>query len=86
MRNESVPKQIVDALLNLNGDLVIDLIARALDQKVDLVAVLNDGLTAGLRKLGEGFENGKFYLPELMWGAQVVQQCMKKLQPHIKFL
>ena len=59
MRYKSLPEQIVDALLNLDGDSVVELIARALDQNTHLDSVLTDGLTAGLRKLGEGFENGK---------------------------
>jgi len=84
MRPKSLPEQLVESILNLDGDSVTKLITSAIDQKVDLTAVLNDGLTTGLRKLGEGLECGDVYIPELMWGAQIVQQSMERLEPFIR--
>ncbi len=83
MIQKSLPEQIFDAITNLDGDLITELISRALDQNIDMNIVLTEGLTAGLRKLGEGFEKGEVFIPELMWGAQIVQQNMEKLEAHI---
>jgi 5-methyltetrahydrofolate--homocysteine methyltransferase len=48
-----------------------------------LAAVLNDGLTVGLCYLGQGFEQGKVFIPELMMGARIVQESLEELEPHI---
>ena len=67
MIQKSLPEQIFDAITNLDGDLITALISRALEQNIDMNIVLTEGLTAGLRKLGEGFEKGEVFIPELMW-------------------
>jgi len=82
--HQALIEQIVASILNLDGDTVNELVQKALDQKADLTTLINDGLTVGLRKLGERFENGQVFIPELMWGAEMVQQNLKALEPYIE--
>ncbi len=84
MNEKILTEQIVASILNFDDATVAELIEQALDQNVDPTTVLNDGLTAGLRKLGKMFENNQAFIPELMWGVRIVQQSMKTLEPHIK--
>jgi methanogenic corrinoid protein MtbC1 len=58
---QALIEQIVEAVLDLDGDAVGRLIGEAFEQDVDLTTVLNDGLTRGLCKLGGGFEKGHVY-------------------------
>lgn len=83
--NQSVlVERIVESVLSLDGDAVTGLIRSAVEQNLDLAAVLNSGLTEGLCKLGEGFERGEVFIPELMIGAEIVQSSMEELEPHIE--
>ena len=42
---------------------------QAIDEKLDLVQVINDGFTAGIQEVGELFEAKKLYLPDIMAAA-----------------
>lgn len=83
MNEKILAQQIVESILNFEGDTVAELIEQALNQDIDLTTVLNDGLTAGLRKLGERFGKGEAFIPELMWGVEIVQRNMEVLEPHL---
>ncbi len=84
MNEKILTEQIVESILNFEEDTVTELIKQALNQDVDLAIVLNDGLTAGLQKLGERFEKGEVFIPELMVGGKIVQQNIKVLESYIK--
>jgi corrinoid protein of di/trimethylamine methyltransferase len=84
MNQKALIEHVVKAILSLDENKVNELIQKAFDEKVDLTTLVNDGITVSLRKLGDRFEDGKVFLPELMKGAMIVQHNMKFLEPHIK--
>ncbi|MFX1595347.1 MAG: B12-binding domain-containing protein, partial [Promethearchaeota archaeon] len=46
--------------------------------------VIEKGYAAGIRQVGELWEEGEFFLPELMRGAQIMQNCLDILIPHLQ--
>ena len=84
MDQKELINQTADAVFKLDRDEADHLVEKAMSLKIDLTALINEGLTKGLRILGEKFENGKAFLPELMLGAAIVQSNMKKVEPLIK--
>lgn len=82
--NEAVLiERVVESVHGLDGDALSGLIRNAVDDGHDLAAVLNSGLTVGLRSLGQGFERGEVFIPELMMGARIVQESLEELEPHL---
>jgi 5-methyltetrahydrofolate--homocysteine methyltransferase len=82
--NEAVLiERVVESISRLDGHALSDLIRKAIDEGHDLTAVLNSGLTVGLRNLGQGFERGEVFIPELMMGARIVQESLEVLEPHL---
>lgn len=82
--NQSVLiERIVESIYRLDGGALFSLIRTAIEEGQDLAAVLNSGLTVGLYHLGQGFERGEVFIPELMMGARIVQEALEELQPHI---
>lgn len=77
-------KTLVESIQCLDESQVNGSVKMAIDQGVAITRLINEGLTAGLRKLGERFERGEVFLPELMKGAKIVQQNMKELETHIE--
>jgi methanogenic corrinoid protein MtbC1 len=84
MDQTALIEQTADAVINLDRSKADDLVDLALAIKADLSALINEGLTKGLRTLGEQFENEKVFLPELMLGSEIVQNNMKKIEPLIQ--
>ncbi|RLG23186.1 cobalamin-binding protein [Methanosarcinales archaeon] len=83
MSTEDLLDQINKGILELNSNKVKALIREAIGQGIDVISLINDGLTAGLRKLGERFERGEAFLPELLKGAQIVQSSVSELEVNI---
>ncbi|KPK70277.1 hypothetical protein AMJ71_02005 [candidate division TA06 bacterium SM1_40] len=78
-----VIEEIVDSILSVQGERTLELVQKALDQGVDPMTVVNDGLTFGLRQLGERYERGEAYIPHLMIAGDAVGRAMKILEVHL---
>lgn len=63
--------------------------ARALAEQavaggLDLLEVIEKGYIPGLRKVGELWEKGEYFLPELISSAEGMKAAMSVLQPELK--
>jgi corrinoid protein of di/trimethylamine methyltransferase len=52
----------------------------ALNAKVDPIDAIENGLAKGLRGMGEGFERGEVFVPELLMGAEAMKAGMEVLK------
>ena len=53
----------------------------ALDQGLDPLECVNQGLTKGIQKVGELFASGEYFLPELIIGAEAMKKALAVLEP-----
>jgi corrinoid protein of di/trimethylamine methyltransferase len=67
----------------LDGDpaLVRGLTDQALEQGLAPLAIVEEGLTEGIRLVGEGFQSGSHFLPDLVRGAQSMESALEILEP-----
>ena len=84
LTEDEIFKNIVDSIVNLEEDKAVELANEALKKKMNLLEVVEKGFAAGIRKVGELWEEGEFFLPELMRGAQIMQKCLDILIPHLQ--
>ncbi len=84
MSQEQVFKTIIDSIINLDEEKAIELASKAIKENLNLVDVIEKGYAAGIRRVGELWEEGEFFLPELMRGAQIMQNCLDLIIPHLK--
>jgi trimethylamine corrinoid protein len=56
----------------------------ALDQGVDLLECIEKGYGAGIREVGDLWEEGEYFLPELVQGADAMKAAMEVIQPALK--
>jgi methanogenic corrinoid protein MtbC1 len=50
----------------------------------DIVAAIERGFAAGIRKVGDLWEEGEYFLPELVQGAEAMKAAMGVLQPALR--
>jgi len=84
MSNEKLLNEISDAIINLDKEKALLLAHRAVSEKMDLLEVVEKGFGDGIRKIGDLWDEGEIFLPELMLGGNIMQEAMKILMPHIK--
>lgn len=61
-----------------------ELVREALDAGVSALSILNDGLIAGTDEVGQRFETGEFFLPELMLTGRALKAAMAVLTPVLQ--
>jgi len=53
----------------------------AADSDADLLQAIEQGFAAGIRQVGELWEEGEYFLPELVQGAEAMKAAMSVLNP-----
>jgi len=59
----------------------LELTMQALAEQITLETLINQGLIAAMSEVGKLFEDGKFYIPEMLISARAMQSCMDILKP-----
>jgi len=60
---------------------VKELTQQAVEQEIDVNEIINKGLLPGMKVVGEKFETGEFFLPDLLIAAKALQAGMGVLKP-----
>lgn len=55
----------------------------AIDQKADLVDLIQNGFTAGIQQVGDLYEQKKIFLPHIMAAANAMNAGVDILTPHL---
>ena len=73
--------QLAQAVIDGEVDDATKLAQDALDQNLDPLTCINEGLTRGIDQVGELFASGEYYLPELILGAEAMKSALAILEP-----
>jgi corrinoid protein of di/trimethylamine methyltransferase len=82
-RNE-ILALMAEAVVEGNRDKAASLARRALADRLDLHLVIENGYVAGIQKVGELWEKGEYFLPELMASAEAMKAAMTLLRPGLE--
>jgi 5-methyltetrahydrofolate--homocysteine methyltransferase len=76
-------KDIQEALLSGKKEEVEKLVAQALASHVPTAQILNEGLIAGMERLGIMFKNNEVFIPEVLVAARAMNAGLAKLEPFL---
>jgi len=76
-------KEIYEGVLNFNGEGVKSMVAKEIEAGTDVDIILNEGLIGAMDEVGARFSAGEFFVPEMLMAAQVMQQGLEVLKPHL---
>ena len=62
---------------------VIELVEEALAKNLDVKQIINEGLTSGMSMVGQKFEAGEYFIPDMLASAEAVGAAMEMLEPHL---
>jgi corrinoid protein of di/trimethylamine methyltransferase len=83
MSNELVP-QITASLVEGKPDETVNLTRQALAAGLEPLTIIDEGLTVGMNIVGEKFQTGEFFLPNLVIAASGMNQAMEILKPELE--
>jgi corrinoid protein of di/trimethylamine methyltransferase len=79
--SEEMYQKLAQAVIDGEPEEAEQLARQALEQQLDPLTCINEGLTKGIRKVGELFANGEYFLPELIIGAEAMKRALAVLEP-----
>jgi 5-methyltetrahydrofolate--homocysteine methyltransferase len=79
---EIIP-EIFESILDGNQKATMEKVQQALDQGVDPAAILNEGMIAGMAEVGRLFEEGEYFVPEMLISARAMQSGLSILKPKL---
>ena len=82
--NSSLYAQMKQAVLDGNEDEAARLARQALDDGVLPLEAIDQGFVAGIREAGKLWEEGEYFLPELVTSAQAMKAAMALMQPALE--
>ena len=63
--------------------LVPGLVQEALDEGIDPVVILNEGMINAMGVVGEKFKNNEIFVPEMLVAARAMKKGVEVLKPHL---
>ena len=78
------PTKIKDSVIAGEVDEVRDLVQKAVDEGQEIKKILREGLIAGINIVGEKYDSGEFFLPEMVIAASAMKEGLKVLNPLLK--
>lgn len=84
MSKKQFMENIVKLIINGDQDKIQESARDALKANIDPLEVVELGLSKGMAIVGESFEQGESYLPELLMAAATFKAAMEILMPEIE--
>jgi len=78
-----IVKEIYDSVVDGQSALVQQKVTQALEAGENPAVILNDGMIAAMAEVGQRFEAGDFFVPEMLIAARAMQSGMALLKPHL---
>ncbi len=57
---------------------------KAVEVGIDPLRAIEDGLAQGIREVGDKFDKGEIFLPELVMAAEAMKSALEVLEPKLK--
>jgi 5-methyltetrahydrofolate--homocysteine methyltransferase len=80
---EDIIKEIYTCILEGDNKTIGGKVQAALDSGIETSTVLNKGMVAAMAEVGRLFEEGEYYVPEMLISARAMQTGLGVLKPHM---
>jgi 5-methyltetrahydrofolate--homocysteine methyltransferase len=80
---EEILNQISDAILNGENKIIPGRVQAALDEGIEPGRILTDGMISAMEKVGKLFEEGEYFVPEMLISARAMQAGLAVLKPRL---
>jgi len=83
-KEDEILGKLRDAIVNLDIEGVQKACREAVDAGILAYKAVTDGMAKGMEIVGEKYENGEYFLAELIMAGETMKEGMKVLEPYLK--
>lgn len=84
MEKEKLYQLIAENVVEMEDEAVEELCQQALDEGYDAAETINKGLIPGMDRVGVLYEEGEYFLPEVLTASYALNAGLDILRPHIR--
>ena len=81
---QSIFDELAEAVVKMDEDKAVATAHKAIAQGVDPYQAITEGLSVGMRKVGELYDNGTYFVPEILICSDAMNAGIAVLKPHIR--
>ncbi|MBP3758531.1 MAG: corrinoid protein [Firmicutes bacterium] len=80
MAKEAIYEKAKDSIIEADEDMAMEALQEAEEEGLDLVELLTQGYSAGMKELGDQFGMGEIFLPELIFATEVMKTVSEEIE------
>lgn len=84
LSKEAALEKLKEAVIQFDINNIRQLAEQAVDQRVSPYEAVMVGMAKGMEVVGRKYQDGEYFLPELLMAAETFKEGMKILGPHLK--
>jgi methanogenic corrinoid protein MtbC1 len=84
MAKEEILGSLKDAIVRFDIDNIRTLVENALKQGISAYEGVINGMAKGMEVVGQKYQAGEYFLPELLMAGETFKEGMKVFGPHLK--
>ena len=81
---EELMNRLKECLIDLDKECVLDAVKKLLERNVGATEIVFGPMSKAMEKIGRLYEEGEYFIAELMEAAEIFKEAMKILEPLIK--
>jgi len=82
-KQSAILKDLANSVIALDEDQAVTSSKEALDAKIEAYSAISNGLAKGMEVMGEKYEKGTCFVPELLIASDAMYAGMDILKPHL---
>ncbi|RLI45893.1 cobalamin-binding protein [Candidatus Bathyarchaeota archaeon] len=83
-REKEILCRLRDAIVNFDIEGVREACREAVDASIPVYKAITDGMAKGMEIVGKKYEDGEYFLAELIMAGETMKEGMKVLEPYLK--
>lgn len=80
---EKLLKELSDSVVEMDEDKAVFASNKCIENKMNVYEAINDGLAAGMVQAGKLYEEGEYYIPELLMCSDAMYSGLEVLKPQL---
>ena len=80
---EEIFKELAEGVVEYEEDRVREAAQKALDEGIDALDAIMDGLAAGMEEVGRLYDSNEYFVPEVLMCADALYAGLDILRPHV---
>ncbi len=76
-------KELENAILEGEDDLAQSLAQKAIEQNIQPLNIVNEGIIPGIEEAGELWKKNEYFLPDVVMSAEAFKMAMEIIEPHL---